>query len=388
MESFIKVGLYTPVKPILSYSGPYSEKETENGLLLSPENDSCVAVLHNLLIGKDFHWEESIEAFLPGEIFLPREEVDGISVINIIPVEKYLECVVGSEMNPDAPLEFVKAHAIISRSWAYRMIEKKSELSSSGKIFTSSKIVNWEDNTDHSGFDVCSDDHCQRYQGMRKVSDSFIKAVRSTKDLVLKDSSDEIIDARYSKCCGGVTESFSSCWQPVDYEYLPVKQDPFCDLSVMSAPLKESFLGKVLKKYDSNTLDFNSWETVISKKDVERFLKEKFICDIGEIITAEPDEKSVSGRIISIRLTGTFGEITIGKELMVRRLFSPSHLYSSSFEIFDENDSFRLVGHGWGHGVGLCQIGAARMAFDGMNFRDILSFYYPGTRIVPFSEKR
>lgn len=382
MAREISVGLYTGGCPMLSFSGDYDIVESPGRTLYIPKEPSCRAILSNLLIGKDFHWQRCQKAVLPGSVTVLQKPEEGVSLINTLPVEKYLECVVGSEMNPLAPEESVKAHAIISRSWAYQMIDRNMRLSSEGKIFQDDLIVSWEDSADHSLFDVCSDDHCQRYQGERTVPDIFINAVRLTENLVLKDSDGVVADARYSKCCGGMTERFSSCWQPVDFPYLVIKKDKACDLSDMSPEKRRLFLSRALKDYDSATVDFHTWETDVAKKDVGIFLKEKFNRDIGDILSAVPMGRSASGRIISIRLEGTQGSVTIGKELMVRRLFSGTHLYSSFFEITDLGDSFRLHGKGWGHGVGLCQIGAARMAFDGKDFREILAFYYPDAEIA------
>lgn len=370
------------------------------------ERQGDLTLLRNMLIGKDFHWQKHIEVLLPGIVEThPEKEY---SVVNRLPLEQYLECVVGSEMNPRAPVEFLKAHAVISRSWALGKIIGAHNHSEEGKENTENNIVNWEDTCDHHGFHVCSDDHCQRYQGLQPLHDKVRNALKTTVGEVLKTSDDHLVDARFSKCCGGRTELFSTCWQPREEPCLESFADPWCDLSSLGSGLRRRVLKSILKDYDLiNGGGFN-WSVTVTSEEVQNNLKRKFGRDIGPITGLKIISRGASGRVMNLLVTGVKGEIRIGKELMIRRLLSPTHLYSSWFDIQplrkesinshvspifslssngqpEKNDisfAWRLTGHGWGHGVGLCQIGAARMALEGANYRDILSFYYPGSLIA------
>ena len=362
-ETYINVGIATTGKPIL--------KRTDNH-----------TILKNQRIGLGFHWERSIESILPGEVIVTDDPV--YQIINRLPLETYLQSVVGSEMNPDAPIEFLKAHAIISRSWAMGKIIGADTPKNEGKIFSPDLILNWEDTCDHHSFDVCADDHCQRYQGIQHFNPNIIEAIRSTTGLCLYSKSGQLVDARFSKCCGGRTEVFSSCWQPHEQPCLESFEDPWCDLSTLSVKNKELVLKSILKEYDLDNNGGYRWETQISAEDIKRNLYTKFGRDIGDIVNVQIIEKGASGRATLIRLIGSKGRLDLGKELMIRRLLAPTHLYSSRISIEKDPhrpDIFKIKGSGWGHGVGLCQIGAARMAIEGYNYREILSFYYPGSEI-------
>lgn len=360
-------------------------------------------IVENQLIGLGFHWQRSFISRLPGELY---PIADGVfTLLNRVPLETYLECVVGSEMNPAAPLEFLKAHAIISRSWALGKIMRgrnehpqamsesnpvskpatNPELgpgSAQGKIRDDGRIIDWQDESDHSAFDVCSDDHCQRYQGVQPLSEAAAEAIRSTSGLVLLDKDGNLVDARFSKCCGGRTELFSTCWQDEERNCLESFEDPWCDLSGLSEEERGNLLQGIVKEYDMDNGGGYRWETEVDKKLIARNLKDKLGVDIGEISNMEVLERGASGRIKRLEIRGGDGRIQIGKELTIRRIFSTSHLYSSAFEWADKGNTFHLRGKGWGHGVGLCQIGAAAMALAGRGFRDILGFYYPGSRIA------
>lgn len=356
----ITVGIHTSGRPLLSDGG--------EGLTR----------LDNMLIGKDFHWQQTLSVLLPGVVeVLSCEPSDSheINLINRLPLEKYLECVVGSEMNPDAPLEFLKAHAVISRSWALGKILGCHPEDNTGRIDTPECLIGWDDTAAHTSFNVCSDDHCQRYQGIQPISPEASEAILSTSGEVLTDTKGNLVDARFSKCCGGRTENFSACWQDYEVNGLASKEDPWC------APenITPRVLKAVLKSYDLPTGTGSSWSVVISKKDVAENLLKKFGRNVGRIKSLEPIKRGESGRIILLRIIGSEGVLTLGKELWIRRLLSPTHLYSSAFNIEDKGDYFKLTGSGWGHGVGLCQIGAARMALEGADYREILSFYYPNT---------
>lgn len=343
-------------------------------------------LVDNMLIGDGFHWQKSIKAKLPGEITAYNNgsgisEADKrITLINKLPLETYLECVVGSEMNPEAPIEFLKAHAVISRSWAIGKIRNIHQRGEEGAVHTDTVLIGWDDTSGHYGFHVCSDDHCQRYQGLQTISERALKAIHETENKVLVSSNGEIIDSRFSKCCGGRTEMFETCWQNLNPASLVSFDDPWCDLNGLSSHARRALLSSVLKNYDLDTQGYGySWSAEITKKDVEENLLNKFNRNIGKIEKLEPLHRGRSGRIDLLRIHGSAAHLDLGKELWIRRLLSSSHLYSSAFDIEDEGDRFKLLGKGWGHGVGLCQIGAANMAVNGKSYQEILSFYYPGS---------
>lgn len=361
----VKVGLKTSGPPQTTSEGKYT-------------------ALHNLLIGDGFHWQDTVEVVLPGKVtpLLSKREDSNITLINELPLETYLECVVGSEMNPAAPIEFLKAHAVISRSWVAGKILDTHKYPESGHIESDSVLVGWDDTESHSGFHVCSDDHCQRYQGLQPISEEARLAIRQTEGMVITSPAGEIVDARFSKCCGGKTELFSTGWQEYSPFGLESFDDPWCDLSDLPESERQLLLASILKDYDLSTEGYGyRWNTTVSKEEIRQRLKQAFNRDVGEIISLEPLKRGPSGRISLIRIRGSEADIELGKELWIRRLLSPSHLYSSAFEIADCGQFLQLSGKGWGHGVGLCQIGAANMAFHGYSFREILSFYYPGTQL-------
>lgn len=341
-------------------------------------------ILQNQLIGLGFHWQRQIETTLPGEIIL-REDDPVFKVINRVPLETYLKCVIGSEMNPEAPLEFLKAHAIISRSWVSGKIRKDNSSgkrsNTSGKIRSGNRIIEWEDESDHTGFDVCSDDHCQRYQGIQQLDFRLNEAIEATEGIVVTNDSGDLVDARFSKCCGGITELFSSCWQNEERDCLQSIIDPWCDLKSLPAGQRDSLLKTIVKDYDLLNDGGYRWETTVSKELIRQNLIDKFGIDIGNITDMKSLHRGPSGRITNLKVSGDSGDAEIGKELMIRRLISATHLYSSAIEWSAAGDHFKIKGKGWGHGVGLCQIGAAAMAAAGHNYREILEFYYAGCNL-------
>lgn len=376
---------------------------TDGVPVISPAEAPGLTRVENVAIGLGFHWQRNISCEFPGEIHLNPDATSQYSLLNTLPLETYLECVVGSEMNPDAPIEFLRAHAIISRSWvagkilgshnenrvSFRPIpsSENAENENSGKPVIT--LIGWEDTGDHKGFHVCSDDHCQRYQGLQPLSDKAREAIRSTQGLVLATPDGRIVDARFSKCCGGKTEIFSTCWQDKEEECLESFEDPWCDLTDLSAIERDSLLKTVLKDYDLTTEGGYTWQTNVTADAIARYLREKFSISIGEIQAIRPVRRGPSGRIRLLEIEGKDAVLRLGKELFIRRVLAHSHLYSSAFDIEKLNShplAFRLKGHGWGHGVGLCQIGAAHMAAAGHSHRDILQFYYPGSRIIAHSK--
>lgn len=356
----IRIGLITDGEPQMKISGDFT-------------------VVNNLLIGEGFHWQRNVEAFFKGKIERLSRPQQNIHIVNVLPVEDYIISVTGSEMNPAAPLEFLKAHAVISRSWALRKLFEKKP----------SQIPNdcsntWEESDIHKGFDVCSDDHCQRYQGfthnINMVNPEL--ASRETYGEILVTENGTIADTRFSKCCGGHTELFSTCWADEDFDYLPAQRDPWCDLSSMNEKDRVKLLQTSLKAYDMENDVIGGWTVETDKDSIVRRLKNIHNKDIGNLLEIKIIERGKSNRAKRISLIGTKGAVNIGKELAIRRLLSGNCLYSSDFDIIETPKSFIFKGKGWGHGVGLCQIGASRMAYEGHDYKEILSFYYPGTKIV------
>lgn len=316
-------------------------------------------ILHDVVIGVDFHWQQKRTLkFAGGLKFIV--EGDMITAINCIGMEDYLLSVISSEMKSTAGLELLKAHAVISRSWLMARIEDRRR----GK------------DTPHAEFDVCADDHCQRYQGLSMaVGENVRAAIDQTWGQVLRYRG-ELCDTRYSKCCGGRTELFSTCWEDRDYPYLRSVEDPFCDCE------NDDILATVLNDYDMQTHDFHDWTVRYSRDELSGLIRERTGEDYGDVLALEPVTVGPSGRISRLRVVGSLKTGIIGKELRIRRALSPTHLKSSAFSVSMEDGDFVLRGHGWGHGVGLCQIGAAVMAARGYGYRQILSYYYEGTEVA------
>ncbi len=366
-------------------------------------------ILHGVTIGVDFHWERQVTQKFAGRL---KFITDGgkVTAVNEIGIEDYLLSVISSEMKSSAGLEFLKAHSVISRSWVMAQIlnRKKSvagflpceaphnvaELvtmldckAGEGKEEShDTEYIKWFDHDDHKVFDVCADDHCQRYQGLTMaVGETVRKAIDQTWGLVLK-SGGEICDARFSKCCGGRMELFSTCWEDKDYPYLQALPDtpdekpggdPFCDAT------DEKILSQVLNDYDLETKDFYRWTVEYSRNEVSDLIRTRSGIDFGTIQELIPIERGPSGRIKRLRVVGSKREMIIGKELIIRKWLSSSHLKSSAFTVIWNGDKLTLKGSGWGHGVGLCQIGAAVMASKGYCFQAILGHYYPGSELLP-----
>ena len=354
-------------------------------------------ILHDVTIGIGFHWERKQEERFAGTL---KFIVAGgkVQAVNVIGVEDYLLSVIASEMKATASPEFLKAHAVISRSWVVAQMEKRRagkphacgpNMQGTPSLVTwlemqqadsqpgtdSREIRRWFNHEDHHHFDVCADDHCQRYQGLTyAVGEAVRAAIDETWGQVLRYNG-ELVDARFHKCCGGRTERFSAAWEDVDYPYLTVHEDPWCNTH------DEEVLKQVLNDYDLETKDFHDWEVRYGVEELSVLFAERSGEDVGRITAIEPLERGGSGRITRLRVTGTKGSIVIGKELIIRKFFSKSHLYSSWFDVAFEGSQVVFRGHGWGHGVGLCQIGAAVMAASGKSYLEILQFYYPGTTL-------
>ncbi len=385
-----------------------------SGRTLEFKADSAESLIElcDVTIGVNFHWERKENQRFAGDLRLIIEG-DKVTAINILPVEDYLCSVISSEMSATASKELLEAHAVISRSWLLAQIDK--DATAAGKtrypnpeVDTDRELIRWYDRDDHVNFDVCADDHCQRYQGVtRQTTPKVEQAVRATAGQVLM-ADGKLCDARFSKCCGGVFERFDNCWEPVNHSYLQPLRDSvgehdFPDLTI-EANAREWILGRpaafcntadahilsqVLNNYDQETTDFYRWEVTYTADELSQLVKERSGIDYGRIIALEPVARGTSGRLWKLRIVGTKRTRVIGKELEIRRTLSPSHLYSSAFvvEAHEPDQSghpagFTLRGGGWGHGVGLCQIGAAVMGSLGYDYQTILKHYFVGAQIT------
>lgn len=326
------------------------------GILTAPhiefEQRKDTFLLKNVRIGIGFHWDREEDQEFAGSLEI-RNNPDGTqTAINTIDLEEYLCSVISSEMNANSPIELLKAHAVISRSWAIRAMQKPN----------------------HEGFDVCGDDHCQRYEGLKRMNERAVEAVRATTGQVLLFG-DEICDCRYYKCCGGKTEVWRTCWEDIDVPYI---QSVRCDYCKNPSP---KILRLVLNDYDQETKDFRDWQVTYTDNELSDIIRTKSGIDFGEILDIIPVKRGASGRIYELKIIGTKHTEIIGKELKIRLWLSRTCLYSSWFDISHANGVWTLTGHGWGHGAGLCQIGAAVMASEGKTYEEILSYYYAGSRL-------
>ena len=376
-------------------------------LFFEPANDEVSFWLEDVTIGVNFHWERKENQRFKGALKLIVEN-GKITPINILGVEDYLLSVISSEMSATASLELLKAHAVISRSWLLAQIDKNKRIVDAGEQYSAvektsdDEMIKWYDREDHINFDVCADDHCQRYQGITRASTPEVaKAIEATRGQVLMDG-ENLCDARFSKCCGGVYEEFENCWEPIHYDYLAARRDgenetDFPDLTIeenarewiLTRPEAHcntsdaEILSQVLNNYDQETTDFYRWEVTYTQEEISKLVKERSGMDYGNIVDLQPIARGTSGRLYKLKIVGTNKTLTIGKELEIRRTLSPSHLYSSAFVVEKgENDAnglpstFTLKGAGWGHGVGLCQIGAAVMGAKGYDYKEILLHYF------------
>ncbi len=379
---------------------------------LTPGENGASFEVYDVTIGVNFHWERRETQRFTGALKIIVEG-DKLTLVNVLPVEDYLMSVISSEMSATACAEFLKAHAVISRSWLLAQIDKTKRLAAEKEEYksctiTDDEIVRWYDREDHVNFDVCADDHCQRYQGItRQTTPTVREAVEATRGLVLTDNEGHLCDARFSKCCGGVFEEFENCWEPRHHHYLEATRDSadernFPDLRVEENAREwilgrpeaycntsdAAILGQVLNNYDQETQDFYRWTVNYTQDELSALIERRSGIDFGLIKALEPVERGTSGRLTRLRIVGTKRTMIIGKELEIRRTLSPSHLYSSAFVVEDGDTDergvpacFTLRGAGWGHGVGLCQIGAAVMSAEGKNFREILMHYFPGATL-------
>ena len=395
----------------------WQEKEYDE-LSFTPQQDtSSFFELQDVTIGINFHWERKEVQRFKGELKIIVED-DRLTAINIIPIEDYLPSVISSEMSATASLELLKAHAVISRSWLLNKLKVANgklkvimhpDNTANFELSTlPSQLIKWYDHEAHKNFDVCADDHCQRYQGITRTSTpQAIEAVFATRGEVLMYEG-EICDARFSKCCGGAFEEFQNCWENVKHPYLIGQRDSKtetrlpdltkeveADKWIRTSPAafcnthNKQVLSQVLNNYDQETTDFYRWRVCYSQQELSELIHKRSGIEFGKIIDLIPVERGTSGRLVRLKIVGTLRTLIIGKELEIRRTLSSSHLYSSAFVVdkeYKEDEKeipsrFILTGSGWGHGVGLCQIGAAVMGEQGYKYKEILSHYYPGSAI-------
>lgn len=367
--------------------------------------------LKDVVIGINFHWERKEDQRFKGTLRIIREE-GHLTAVNRLPLEDYLVSVISSEMSATSSPQLLRAHAVISRSWLIAQKEKEQKLKETGNYETvmesPGERIKWYDREDHLNFDVCADDHCQRYQGITRASTKEVEAaVADTFGEVLVYNN-AICDARFSKACGGISELFENVWEPVNHPYLTKVIDNDVPPEGYKLDLKDEeaarewitgnppafcntrdkdVLSQVLNDYDQETADFYRWKVTLTQQKVRELLKKKANIDLGEILNMVPVERGESGRLIRLKIVGTEGELTIGKELEIRKALSESHLYSSAFIVEKEGEegqvpsSFTLIGAGWGHGVGLCQIGAAVMGAKGYSYQEILKHYFRGAQL-------
>ena len=395
----------------------WQEKEYDE-LSFTPQQDtSSFFELQDVTIGINFHWERKEVQRFKGELKIIVED-DRLTAINIIPIEDYLTSVISSEMSATASLELLKAHAVISRSWLLNKLKVANgklkvimhpDNTANFELSTlPSQLIKWYDHEAHKNFDVCADDHCQRYQGITRASTpQAIEAVFATRGEVLMYEG-EICDARFSKCCGGAFEEFQNCWENVKHPYLIGQRDSKtetrlpdltkeaeADKWIRTSPAafcnthNKQVLSQVLNNYDQETTDFYRWRVCYSQQELSELIHKRSGIEFGKIIDLIPVERGTSGRLVRLKIVGTLRTLIIGKELEIRRTLSSSHLYSSAFVVdkeYKEDEKeipsrFILTGSGWGHGVGLCQIGAAVMGEQGYKYKEILSHCYPGSAI-------
>ena len=392
----------------IEYDGALYDELFFDAQTLSTQFAEPSFVLHNVVIGKNFHWERTEDQKFAGSLKIIVENGQ-LTAVNIVGVEDYLLSVISSEMSAKASEEFLKAHAVISRSWVMAQINSTGKtrcthipegVCSTPSVVTHvdsvmshadapkggdvHEIMKWYDHQDHHHFDVCADDHCQRYQGLTRATGETVRRVIDQTWGQVLTYDGQLCDARFSKCCGGRMESFSTCWENKDYAYLQplpdapgYKEDEECFCNTQD----KSILEQVLNNYDQETVDFYRWTEVYDKSALSELIARRSGVEVGEILSIEPLERGESGRIRKLKIVGDRSSLIVGKELEIRRILSESHLKSSAFDVLIQDDKIILEGKGWGHGVGLCQIGAAVMAVKGYTYDQILSHYYPGSTL-------
>jgi stage II sporulation protein D len=373
---------------------PGRHRFTSEVTLTPSEPAACAFALDDVAIGIGFHWERKERQVFRGALRIVKRTA-GLTVINDVSLEEYVTSVISSEMSASCPLESLKAHAVISRSWLwFPKANASSSRTAKNEGLDSHEIIRWYGREAHPDFDVCADDHCQRYQGITKAfSSAATEAVRATSSEFLRYDG-AICDARFSKCCGGMTERYATAWEDNDIPYLESVYDGSTQSNTSSAETwirsappaycntdDSELLARVLPGFDQETKDFYRWRVAYRPEELAELIGARLGADLGPIRELQPLARGPSGRIYRLKITGERDYIIIGKELEIRRALSRTHLYSSAFVVNKESDRFVLTGAGWGHGVGLCQIGAAVMANEGKTYTEILHHYYRSTAV-------
>lgn len=357
-------------------------------------NEKNTFTISQVTIGNGFHWQRKEAQQFQGALRLSSNERQ-VLVINTLDVEQYLFSVISSEMKATNDLQLLKAHAIISRSWLISQLQSRQRQLHSSRVHAIDRDdmrVRWYDRDDHMLFDVCADDHCQRYQGILRADTPLVeRAIDETRHMVLVDKNDNICDTRFSKCCGGQTETYETCWDDTPHPYLvSIRDNDDLGKPDFCARADKQTLRQILNSYDNETSDFYRWTVSYTQDELQALLNRKLDIDFGDVIDLEPISRGPGGHIILLKIVGSKRQLTIGKELEIRKTLSESCLYSANFTVQksmtpgDDSRpcSFTLHGKGWGHGVGLCQIGAAQMAKEGYSFDKILDHYFPNTRLT------
>ncbi len=407
---YLKVGILSAPKIEISLHGNYvwdgdvvtgkvrlERRSVDAPIEMLPTDDECRCEVYDVTIGVHFHWERKETQLFKGAITILPDGED-LVLVNTLDVEDYLASVISSEMKATSHPQLLRAHAVISRSWVLAQILNKKGEEAVSSMDTPGRRIRWYGHSEHTLFDVCADDHCQRYQGVtRQTTPEVQEAVDATRGQVLMYDG-KLCDARFSKCCGGVFEEFQYCWEDEKYPYLVARRDSaqpmdYPDLRaegnaarwILSSPeafcntRDHSILSQVLNGYDQETTDFYRWTVEYDTDTLSELVARKSGIDFGRIKSLIPIERGTSGRISLLKIVGEKASLEVGKELEIRRLLSESHLYSSAFVVTKTATGFKLTGAGWGHGVGLCQIGAAVMANKGYTYAQILQHYFPGS---------
>lgn len=351
-------------------------------IVLDTNNTSSHITVSNIMIGIQFHWQKHEDLDYRGIIEVGFNNQGKLVVINEIDLENYLVSVNSSEMTSDCPIGLLESQTVVARN---------TVLATMGKHHY------------NTNFHLCSDDHCQCYHGKKREQQVSRQAVENTWGRILLHG-DEICDARYSKICGGIMEDYRYVWENRDIPYMVsgIDSDEEINYPANTEETAKELIDTSLPAYCNtdlhklpenlanlySTQNLFRWEVTYPREELESLISEKTGKDIGELQDIIPLERGDSGRLIYINLVGSDKTLKIGKELEIRRVLSKSHLYSSCFYVRKEMGTdgkvsrFILKGAGWGHGVGLCQVGATVMASKKIPYQKILEHYYKNTNLV------